>query len=48
MATAARLVIAEVEEVAAVGELDPEQVVTPGVYVDRVVRCDPVPIRWRG
>ena len=47
MATAARLVIAEVEEIVPVSELDPETVVTPGVYVDRVVRCDPVPIRWR-
>ena len=47
MATAARLVIVEVEEIVAVGELDPEQVVTPGIYVDRIVRCDPVPIRWR-
>ena len=48
MATAARLVIAEVEQIVEVGDLDPETVVTPGVYVDRVVRCDPVPIRWRG
>jgi 3-oxoacid CoA-transferase subunit A len=46
MATAARLVIVEVEEIVEVGELDPEQVVTPGIYVDRIVRCDPVPIRW--
>jgi 3-oxoacid CoA-transferase A subunit len=48
MATAARLVIVEVEEIVEVGELDPELVVTPGVYVHRIVRCDPVPIRWRG
>ena len=46
MATAARLVIVEVEEVVATGGLDPEVIVTPGVYVDRIVRCDPVPIRW--
>jgi 3-oxoacid CoA-transferase A subunit len=46
MATAARLVIAEVEEIVEVGALDPEAIVTPGVFVDRIVRCDPVPIRW--
>ena len=47
MATAARLVIVEVEEIVEVGELDPEHVVTPGVYVDRVVRCTAIPNRWR-
>jgi 3-oxoadipate CoA-transferase, alpha subunit len=38
MATAARTVIAQVAEVVPVGSLDPEAVVTPGIYVDRVVR----------
>jgi 3-oxoacid CoA-transferase subunit A len=37
MATAADLVIAEVDEVVEVGELDPESVVTPHNYVDIVV-----------
>ncbi|MFQ5896062.1 MAG: 3-oxoacid CoA-transferase subunit A [Nitrospinota bacterium] len=37
MATAARITVAEVEEVVEVGALDPEEVVTPGIYVDRVV-----------
>jgi 3-oxoadipate CoA-transferase alpha subunit len=37
MATAARLVIAEVREVVDTGALDPEAVVTPSIYVDRVV-----------
>ena len=37
MATAARLVIAEVQEVVDTGVLDPEAVVTPSIYVDRVV-----------
>jgi len=37
MATAADLVIAQVSRVVDVGELDPEVVVTPGIYVDRVV-----------
>ena len=38
MATAARTTIAEVDEVVALGDLDPETVVTPGIFVDRVVR----------
>jgi acyl CoA:acetate/3-ketoacid CoA transferase alpha subunit len=29
--------VAEVEELVAVGELDPDQVHTPGIYVDRIV-----------
>ena len=37
MATAANLVIAEVEEVVEVGDLAPDHVVTPHVYVDVVV-----------
>jgi 3-oxoadipate CoA-transferase, alpha subunit len=47
MATAARTVIVEVDEIVEPGALDPDAVVTPGVYVDRIVRCDAVPIRWR-
>jgi 3-oxoadipate CoA-transferase, alpha subunit len=37
MATAARLTVAEVVRVVPTGSLDPETVVTPGIYVDRVV-----------
>ena len=37
MATAASTVVAQVGEVVDVGGLDPEAVVTPGIYVDRVV-----------
>ena len=36
-AMAGRVTIAEVEELVEVGELDPEQVHTPGVFVQRVV-----------
>lgn len=46
MATAADIVIAEVEEIVPAGELDPELVVTPGVYVDRVVLGPKQEIRW--
>ena len=48
MATAADLVIAEVEEIVEAGEIAPELVGTPGVYVDRLVQCEPVPVRWEG
>ena len=37
MATAAALTVAEVERVVPLGHLDPEIVVTPGIFVDRVV-----------
>jgi 3-oxoacid CoA-transferase len=39
MATAAPCTLAEVDEIVEAGALDPEAVVTPGVCVDRVVRC---------
>jgi 3-oxoadipate CoA-transferase alpha subunit len=37
MAGAATTTIAEVDQVVELGEIDPEAVVTPGIYVDRVV-----------
>jgi 3-oxoadipate CoA-transferase alpha subunit len=37
MATAGRMVIAQVNEVVETGTLDPEVIVTPSIYVDRVV-----------
>jgi 3-oxoacid CoA-transferase subunit A len=39
MATAARLTVVEAEEIVAPGEIDPDCVHTPGIYVDRIVRC---------
>lgn len=38
MATAAKVTVAEVEEVVELGALDPEAVVTPGIFVQRVVQ----------
>ncbi|MDH6219538.1 3-oxoacid CoA-transferase subunit A [Streptomyces pseudovenezuelae] len=38
MATAATTVVAQVHEIVDIGALDPEAVVTPGIYVDRVVQ----------
>jgi 3-oxoadipate CoA-transferase alpha subunit len=38
MAAAARVTVAQVRETVPLGELDPEVVVTPGIFVQRVVR----------
>ncbi len=45
MATAARITIAEVEEIVMPGEIAPEGVHTPSVYVDRVVRGEDLELR---
>ncbi len=37
MATAARCAVAQVDEIVELGALDPESVVTPGIFVSRVV-----------
>ena len=38
MATAAEVTVVEAEEIVGLGELDPDAIHTPGIYVDRVVR----------
>jgi 3-oxoadipate CoA-transferase alpha subunit len=40
MAAAARCAVVQVDEVVALGELDPEAIVTPGIHVQRVVRVN--------
>jgi 3-oxoacid CoA-transferase subunit A len=40
MATAGKITIAEVEEIVETGELDPEEIVTPGIYVQRLIKGD--------
>lgn len=37
MATAGKVTVAEVEDLVEVGELDPDQVHTPSIYVDRII-----------
>jgi acyl CoA:acetate/3-ketoacid CoA transferase alpha subunit len=37
MATASKVTIAEVEQIVKAGEIDPEVVVTPGIFIDRIV-----------
>ena len=38
MATAGKITVAEVEEIVPAGELNPEFIHTPGIYVDRVIQ----------
>ncbi len=38
MAPAARVTIVEVDEIVEIGELDPEAIVTPGIFVHRIVQ----------
>ena len=45
MATAARCTIAQVDKIVELGELDPESVVTPGIFVQRVVAVKSKPAR---
>jgi 3-oxoadipate CoA-transferase alpha subunit len=40
MAMAAKCTIAQVDEVVALGELDPEVIITPGIFVKRVVKSE--------
>jgi acetate CoA/acetoacetate CoA-transferase alpha subunit len=37
MATAADIVIVEADEIVEVGEIDPDDVMTPGIFVDYIV-----------
>ena len=37
-ATAGKVTVVEVEEIVEPGELDPAQIHTPGIYVDRVIQ----------
>lgn len=40
MATAGKVTVAEVEELVEVGQLDPDQVHVPGIYIDRLIQGD--------
>jgi 3-oxoacid CoA-transferase subunit A len=42
MATAAEMVVAEVEDLVAPGQIDPDHIVTPGIVVNRLVRLENV------
>src|SRR3984957_15245504 len=38
MATAGKATVAEVEKLVAIGDLDPDHIATPGIFVDRIVQ----------
>ena len=40
MAMAADLTVVQVKRIVGLGEMDPEAIVTPGIFVDRVVHID--------
>lgn len=42
MATAAKLTVATVHEIAELGSMEPEHIVTPGIYVHKIVKIDRV------
>jgi acetate CoA/acetoacetate CoA-transferase alpha subunit len=46
IAMASDITIAEVEEIVPIGELDPETIITPGIYVDYIVESNGVNWKW--
>src|SRR6202453_2211844 len=40
MATAAEVTVVEVEDIVAPGQIDPDHIVTPGIFVNRMVRLE--------
>lgn len=48
MATAARKTVATVHEIVELGALDPEAIVTPGIYVSQIVQIDRVATQGGG
>ena len=46
MATAAEVTIAEAQEIVPAGTLDPEVIVTPGIFVTRIVQAERDEVRW--
>jgi 3-oxoacid CoA-transferase subunit A len=41
MATAAKVTVAEVEHLVPAGEIDPDHIHTPGIFVQRIIQVDP-------
>jgi len=46
VAMAGDITIVEADEIVAVGELDPEEIITPGAFVDYVVQSEGVNWKW--
>lgn len=47
MAMAAKCTIAQVSEIVSLGSLDPETVITPGIFVQKLVECPPSSVTAR-
>ncbi len=45
MAAASRCTLAQVDSIVNLGELDPEAIITPGIFVKRVIAVAPQPVR---
>jgi acetate CoA/acetoacetate CoA-transferase alpha subunit len=46
VAMAGKITIAEVEEIVSLGELDPEEIITPGIFVNYIVQSEGVNWKW--
>ncbi|MGM8364060.1 CoA transferase subunit A [Virgibacillus sp. W0181] len=46
VAMAGNITIAEVDEIVPTGEIDPEAIVTPGAYVDKIILSEGVNWKW--
>lgn len=46
VAMAGKFTIAEVEEIVPLSELDPEQIITPGIYIDMIIKSKGVNWKW--
>lgn len=46
IATAAKVTIAEVDAIVEVGQLDPETIITPGIFVERIVKGEKYEVRF--
>ena len=44
MAMAGKVTVAQVDKIVEVGEIDPQFVMTPGIFVQRVIECEHVPL----
>jgi 3-oxoacid CoA-transferase subunit A len=42
MATAAAVVVVEVEELVEAGQIDPDHIITPGIFVNRIVKLETI------
>ncbi|MFT4414084.1 CoA transferase subunit A [Fredinandcohnia humi] len=46
VAMAGKFTIAEVDEIVPLSELDPEEIITPGIYVDMIIKSKGVNWKW--